>query len=119
MIRCGVDLIENQRIERALKRFGTRFLQRFFTEAEQRDCGEKVESLAVRVAAKEAVAKLLGTGIGAVRWVEIEVRREASGRPFLNLYGQAAIRAQELGLSEWDISLSHTVTTSIAMVIAR
>ncbi|MGV2436691.1 MAG UNVERIFIED_CONTAM: holo-ACP synthase [Anaerolineae bacterium] len=119
MIRCGVDLIENERIERALNRFGTRFLQRFLTEAEQRDCGEHVESMAVRVAAKEAVAKLLGTGIGAVRWVEIEVRRTEGGRPFLNLYGQAALHAQALGLVEWDISLSHTATTSIAMVIAQ
>ena len=74
MIRCGVDVIECKRIADGIERLGDRFLQRFFTEGEREDCGDKPYRLAARFAAKEAVGKALGTGIGDIRWVDIEVR---------------------------------------------
>jgi len=75
--------------------------------------------LAARLAGKEAVAKALGTGIGDVSWREIEIRCGERGRPVLHLHGAAVTVANELGLTEWDISLTHTETQSAAMVVAR
>lgn len=118
MIRNGVDVIEIDRIEAAITRHGKRFLERIYTQSELSDCGHLVSSLAVRFAAKEAVAKMLGTGIGDVGWREIEIRRAESGAPELSLYGSAASIAQSLGLTSWAISLSHTRTIAIASVIA-
>ena len=119
MIRCGVDMIECERIASGIERFGERFLQRFFTEGERLDCADKPARLAARFAAKEAVAKALGTGIGDVRWVEIEVRSDERGRPKLILHGGAQQLADELRLAEWDISLSHTDTQAIAIAVAK
>ena len=76
MIRCGVDMIECRRIARGIERLGERFLQRFFTAGEREDCGDKPCRLAARFAAKEAVGKALGTGIGDIRWVDVEVRTD-------------------------------------------
>lgn len=118
MLRTGVDLIEVGRIARAAERHGERFYERFFTPAERAYCGDHFPALAARFAAKEAVAKALGTGIGEVRWVDIEVCHDAQGRPILNLYGAAAQRAAELGLTEWAVSLAHTHDHAIAFVVA-
>ncbi len=118
MLRVGVDMIEVVRIERAIERHGERFFQRFFTQAERDYCGDRMNSLAARIAAKEAVAKALGTGIGDVRWIEIEILSDERRRPHLILHGDAALLANALGLHEWDISLSHTETQAIAFVVA-
>lgn len=75
-------------------------------------------SLAARFAAKEAVAKALGTGIGPVSWREIEIRRGSARQPVLLLHGAAAQLAAELGLTEWSISLSHSQETAVAVAIA-
>ena len=75
-------------------------------------------SLAVRFAVKEAVAKALGTGIGEMTWVEIEVVSDELGRPELVLHGAAKRLADELGLLEWSISLSHTETHAIGFAVA-
>jgi holo-[acyl-carrier protein] synthase len=117
-IASGVDLIEIARFQEAVQRHGRRFLERIFTEAELADCGDRLQSLAARFAAKEAVAKALGTGIGPVGWREIEIHRDAIRRPLLQLHGAAAQRAAELGLSEWSISLSHTEHTAAAVAMA-
>lgn len=118
-MRCGIDMIENQRVAASLARFNDRFLRRFFTAGEQTDCGNQPHRLAARIAAKEAVAKALGTGIGAVKWVEIEIRiNNEHRRPTLHLHGAAARLASELGLKEWDVSLTHTQTYAAAMVVA-
>jgi holo-[acyl-carrier protein] synthase len=74
--------------------------------------------LAARLAAKEAVGKALGTGIGEVGWREIEVICDNRGRPWLHLHGHAAALAGELGLAVWDISLTHTRSHAAAMVVA-
>lgn len=118
MIRCGVDMIDVERIAAALDRHGERFYARFFTPREREICGGQAPRLAARFAAKEAVAKALGTGIGDVRWVDIEVDCDARGRPVLALHGAAAQLSDQLGLSGWDISLSHTATHALAFAVA-
>lgn len=117
-IRCGIDLIDVVRVERAIERHGERFFKRFFTEAERTYCEDQPHRLAARIAAKEAVAKVFGTGIGDVQWIDIEVLADARKRPVLHLHGAAQALAHELGLSDWDISLSHTTTQAMAFAIA-
>ena len=118
ILRTGVDLIEIERVRAAAERFGPRFLQRIFTPEELEEVGGNPASLAARFAAKEAVAKALGTGIGIVGWQEIEILRCASHQPNLRLSGAAASLAAELGLHTWSLSLSHSQTHAIAVVIA-
>lgn len=118
MLRCGIDLVEIDRLANGIERFGDRFLNRFFTAGEREDCGDEPHRLAARFAAKEAVAKALGTGIGDVRWRDIEIRCGERGRPTLFLHGVAAEHALTLGLSEWDISLTHTGEQAGAVAVA-
>lgn len=117
-LRTGVDLIEIQRLGEASQRYGQRFLQRVFTPAELAEVGDNQASLAARFAAKEAVAKALGTGIGAVGWQEIEILRGDMRQPELKLSGAAARLAAEQGLQTWALSLSHSHTHAIAVVTA-
>jgi holo-[acyl-carrier protein] synthase len=118
VLRCGIDLVEIERIEDGIVRFGERFLNRFFTEEERADCEDQPHRLAARLAGKEAVAKALGTGIGDIGWREIEIVCDARGRPQLVLHGAAAELSKSLGLTEWDISLSHTETLASAIAVA-
>ena len=118
LLRTGIDLIEIERVERAVQRHGERFLQRVFTPTELVEAGNNPASLAARFAAKEAAAKALGTGIGPVSWLEIEVLRACDQPPTLRLSGAAAQRAAELGLTAWAVSLSHTRELAIASVVA-
>jgi len=118
MIRCGIDMIENQRVADGIARLGERFLNRFFTSGERADCDDKPQRLAARFAGKEAVAKALGTGIGDVSWQEIEIRCGERGRPVLHLHGAAAKLAAEMGLTQWDISLTHTEQYASAVAVA-
>ena len=118
MLRVGVDMVEVSRMARGVARHGERFYNRFFTAQEQAYCEGRAENLAGRFAIKEAVGKALGTGIGDVRWVDIEVVNDERGRPLLILHDQAQTLADELGLIEWSISLSHTETHAIGFVVA-
>jgi holo-[acyl-carrier protein] synthase len=118
MLRCGIDMIEIRRVEGGIARLGERFLNRFFTPGERADCEDKPHRLAARLAAKEAVSKALGTGIGDVRWVDIEIRCGERGRPVLVLHGAAADAAQQLAITTWDVSLTHTADYAAAMVVA-
>ena len=117
-LATGVDLIEVSRIARALERHGDRFRRRFYTEQEWQHCEGRIECLAGRFAVKEAVAKALGTGIGDVRWVEIEVVCDRRGRPELSLHGAARELAENMGLRQWSISLAHTETHAIGLAVA-
>lgn len=117
-LKTGIDFIEIDRLRATVERYGDRFLLRVFTEGELLDCGSNISSLAARFAAKEAVSKALGTGIGAVGWREIEIRRGPSHEPVLNLYGSAASLAEGLGLETWSVSLSNTFTHAVAMAVA-
>jgi holo-[acyl-carrier protein] synthase len=118
MLRIGVDMIEVNRIRQAIDRHGERFFRRFFTAIEQSDSDGDPVRLAARFAAKEAAAKALGTGIGDVCWVDIEVRLDERGRPSLFLHDAAARLADELGLNHWQVSLSHTEQYAVAFVVA-
>ncbi len=119
-LECGVDLIEIRRIEQAVARLGARFVERVFTEAERSYARGRGPQLAARFAAKEAAAKILGTGIWrhGVTWHDIEVANEPGGKPYLLLSGEAAHRAAALGLTHWSISLSHSRGDAIAFVVA-
>jgi holo-[acyl-carrier protein] synthase len=114
----GVDLIEIARIEEVVARHGKHYLERVFTPAELDYCGKRAESLAGRFAAKEAVAKALGTGIGDVSWKEIEILGDEQNAPVLNLYGTAETKAQELGLKNWSVSIRHNHRHSVALAVA-
>ncbi len=116
--RLGLDLVDLARFARALERHGQRLLDRVFTPAEQALTQGRVERLAARFAAKEAVAKALGTGIGPVAWTDIEVLATPQGEPVLHLHRAAAARAADLGLTAWAVSLSHSRHTAAAVVLA-
>ncbi len=118
MLSVGVDMIEVSRISRAMERHGERFNNRFFTAQELTYCEGQAERLAGRFAVKEAVAKALGTGIGDVRWTEIEVVCDGRGRPELVLHDSARDLAASLGLNQWSISISHTKTYAIGFAVA-
>ena len=119
MLRTGIDLVEIDRFAQAVARHGERLLQRVFTPLEREQCGGRVASLAARFAAKEAVAKALRTGIGAVRWVDIEVVNDDQGAPHLRLHGEAARQAAALGIAAWAISLSHSRGCAAAVVVGE
>jgi holo-[acyl-carrier protein] synthase len=123
VIGLGTDLIEIERIERSVARFGERFLKRVFTPGEIAYCHAKrgsAESFAARFAAKEAGAKALGTGISrGVSWKEFEVKRKPGQRPELHLSGRAAEIARELGVNRMSLSLTHSREMSMAVVVAE
>lgn len=117
-LATGVDLVEIARIEEVVTRHGKHYLERIFTPAELEYCGKRAESLAGRWAAKEAVAKALGSGIGDVTWKEIEILGDEQNAPTLTLHGNAGSKAKELGLTTWSVSISHSQSHSIALVVA-
>jgi len=119
MRAIGVDLIEVDRVAQTVARFGDRFLKRVYTEQELAYCQGRISSLAARWAAKEAVAKALGTGIGDVSWQEIEVINSPKRGPSIRLYGAAAALAARLEISGLAVSLSHTKDYAIAFVVAE
>ena len=124
MIRLGTDIVYIPRIQAAINRFGDRFLQRVYTLAEQHDCGygdaasrPSVERLAGRWAAKEAVAKALGTGWQGVGYTDIEIHRQPSGAPTVHLHKGAAAQVATWGESQWQLSLSHDGNYAIATAL--
>jgi len=118
VLRTGVDLVEIERIRAVVSRHAERYLERIYTTDELVCCGRRVESLAGRFAAKEAVAKALGCGIGEVSWKEIEVLEDEKKAPLLSLHGEAARKAQELGLDNWSLSISHSREYAVALAVA-
>jgi holo-[acyl-carrier protein] synthase len=117
-LRTGVDLCEISRVREAIERHGERILARIFTSTEREQCNGNYASLAARFAAKEAVAKALGTGLGDIAFTDIEIVRGENREPILKLSGNALKVANELGLTEWAISLSHTHEYAVASVVA-
>ena len=117
----GLDMVDVRRFAAVLeRRAGMR--RRLFTEGELSYAMATVDPdtrLAARFAAKEAVMKVLGVGLGACKFRDIEVIRHASGRPELVLHGLAAERANAAGLADWQVSLSHTDSVAAAMVLAQ
>ena len=121
IIGIGVDVAEPPRISGIIERHGERFLERTFTEGEIAYCrGRKraVEHYAGRWAAKEAVAKALGTGFDRdVGWKDIEVVKEDSGAVSVVLHDRARSTAQRLGVRSIHLSISHTENFAAAMVV--
>lgn len=117
-LSTGIDIVEIWRVERALSRWGERFLARIYTPAEVAYCRDRVPELAARFAAKEAISKALGTGIYGISWNEMEILPDRRGKPLVTLYGRALARAQAIGLSEFAISLSHSDEFAVASVVA-
>ena len=121
IVGTGIDIVEVPRVAASIERFGARFLQRVFTEAEIRYCQSKqnaAERFAARFAAKEAGLKAIGTGWRrGVAWKDVEVRREPGGRPTIAFSGKAAEFAAKLGVTRASLSLSHTKEHAIASVI--
>ncbi len=114
----GVDAVDVTRFRAALVRRPT-IAARLFTDGERRDGGDDAERLAARFAAKEATMKALGTGIGGLSWRDVEVVRLESGEPTLQLSAAAATLASDRGVARWHVSLTHTATVAIALVVAE
>ena len=121
IVGLGLDISEIDRIEAAIKRHGAPFIERLFTPAEVAYCEShkgKYERYAARFAAKEAAMKALGTGWShGVRWRDIEVTREPSGKPTLRLAGAAAQIAKRMGVKNISLSITHSGNLALAEVI--
>lgn len=117
-LRTGIDMIDIERLAGPNPAVRQRFLRRVFTPRELEECGGSPQSLAGRFAAKEAVAKALGVGIGPVAWQEIEILTGPQGQPVLQLHGAARDLAGRLGLITWSVSISHTRTQAVAVAVA-
>jgi holo-[acyl-carrier protein] synthase len=120
MIGIGVDLCEVDRMRAALARTPT-LRDRVFTAAEQAYCDRRkdpTERYAARFAAKEAVMKALGVGMGACKWRDIDVAKAPSGAPSVRLHGGAKVLADERGVTSWRLTLTHTHRVAEAIAVA-
>lgn len=117
----GIDMVRIDRIEAGLARWGDRFLEKVFTAFEKQTCGVKknpASCYAVRFAAKEAFTKALGTGVRApLCWKDMEIRQDASGKPFLILSERARGFVHGLGVHAWHISLSDDGLYGVAVAL--
>lgn len=123
-LKCGIDIVSLDRIAKLLERRGTGNLSRIWTASEINDCTRsdgsvRVDSLAGRYAAKEAVSKAFGTGFGrdGVNFEEIEIQKGKYGAPFIVLYGTTKEFFEKSNYAEISISLSHTEDTAVAMCV--
>jgi len=121
IVGIGVDLVEIERMERALARHPVRLVQRVFTETEQRECENRPRRAmhySARFAAKEAFLKAVGLGLrGGMRWRDVGVVHAPSGQPSLVVQGCAAERMRELGADRAFVSLTHTDHHACAVVV--
>lgn len=120
MIAMGIDTVDITRFRRLLAR-RPQALERMFTDAERSFLSGRIDpvpGLAARFAAKEATMKALGTGIGGVRFADVEVFGGGSQAPRLEISGLAASRAEALGIRSWHVSLTHTDSVATAVVAA-
>lgn len=118
-MEIGVDIVEIKRIERACKR--TRFLERFFTERELLNIRQKKNPyphIAGKYAAKEAIAKSLGTGFRNFRWHHIEILNDPLGKPKAILSGKALDIFRAKGLDKLQITISHSREYAVAFAVA-
>ena len=121
VLGIGVDLVECARIQRSLDRFGEKFLHRVFTDGEieySMSMKFPARHLAARFAAKEAVSKAFGTGIGkSMGWRDIDVHKKPSGEPFLVFGGGAEKLAKVRGVTNALITLSHSEQHAVATIV--
>jgi holo-[acyl-carrier protein] synthase len=118
----GIDLVDESRIEKLMKRHGGRFAERVFTSAERhysQKHRQPSERLAGRFAVKEAVMKMLGAGWGGgIAWTDIETVNDPAGRPEVRLSGKTAQLARQMGIEQISVSITHTRGLAIASVVA-
>jgi len=116
-LHAGVDIVEIERIRRALDSHAGRFLERVFTDQEIALYRASLPELAVRFAGKEAVSKVLGTGFVGLSWRDIEILNDGRGKPHVRLTGRAGERSAQLGLQRIEISLSHSRDYAVAFAV--
>ena len=115
----GIDLIEIERIEKLLDRYGDKFMKRIFTEVEIEYCSKKKDkgSFAARFATKEAVFKATGLGLAkGMTWKDVEVINDDRGKPEVRLYGKTA---ELLANKTIHISISHSKDASISIIVVE
>ena len=119
MLTTGVDMVEVWRIREAREKFGNRFLNRIYTENEQKTSRMRDPELAARFASKEAVMKLLGTGVRGVGWKDIEILPRKSGKPEVHLHGRALNVSNRIGLKDIAISQTHSIEYAISVAVGN
>ncbi|MBN1368315.1 MAG: holo-ACP synthase [Dehalococcoidales bacterium] len=117
MQHIGTDIIEISRIDKAIDRWGNRFLRRVYTARELKLYRKQPASLAARFAAKEAVMKALDTPNRGIGFRHIEIIADSNGRPVVQLYGPAKILIEKKGINNLEVSLSHSRENAIAVAI--
>jgi holo-[acyl-carrier protein] synthase len=121
IIGCGIDLVNIERIEKLIKKWGVKFLQKVFNEQEIRYCEKKnkgrYQSYAGFFAAKEACVKALGTGFRNIEWKEIEVSKDPLGKPVICLSKRLSVINKSRNINNIHLSISHTEQLAIAQVI--
>jgi holo-[acyl-carrier protein] synthase len=117
IIVTGVDLEEIDRLRRIPEPIRTRFIDRILTQDEAKKSFLSEEHIIGLFCAKEAVAKALGCGIGVLSWQDIEILAQGSGLPQVHLTGNAERIANELGITHWSLSISHTRAYAVAFVV--
>ena len=117
-LAAGIDAIEIDRVLKTYRRHPERFQARVFTELEIAYCRGRVGELAVRFAGKEAMMKALGTGVRGIAWREIEFLPDRRGKPLVYLHGKARARAEQLGMGQPEVSMTHSDTIAMACVVA-
>ncbi|MDB4996171.1 MAG: Holo-[acyl-carrier protein] synthase [Myxococcaceae bacterium] len=118
IVGVGLDVCSIERMRRALERHGERFFARICSSKEREDLAgrDPATALAGRFAAKEAFAKAMD-GAPGVAWHDVEVRRAASGRPRLDLQGNALVLAKKLGVTRWHVTITHDAGIAAAVVV--
>lgn len=123
VLGVGIDLVDVRRIATAIEKQGAAFLRRIYTDREREYCEGKAnaaEHFAARFAAKEAVSKAFGTGIGErIAFIDIEILNQKSGAPCIVLLGKAESLAEARGVTEVLVSLSHTEQMAVASVVLQ
>ena len=118
VVRAGVDRVELDEFRRSVEVAGDAFVERICTPDEIAHCAGRVDRLATRFAAKEAVSKMLGTGKRGLSWGEIEVVTSTHGEPHVVLHDRARDRADTLGVTSIGLSMTHTAVAAEAFVVA-
>ena len=119
VLSLGIDVVEIQSLDRDIDVGGRRFLERVFTSRELERCRERRDQLAACFAAKEAVAKLLGTGIRGVDWHDIEIHPTGATGDRVILHGAALTVAQGRQMTTIELSISATADLAIALAVAH
>lgn len=117
IVGIGTDLIEIDRVIKACGRKG--FIEKYFTKEEQKLFKNNLVRAADNFAVKEAVSKVFGTGFRTVKLIEIEVLRDSLGKPYIKLYGNALDLANQMGIGNWQVSISNTKELASAFVIGE